>query len=149
MGLDGAERHRRRAEDRRMSRAHDESRPSMLSAGAERTDVRPRPFSYGRLGRHVEGWLFASPWIIGFLVFTAGPMLFAAVMAFTSWDLLTAPRWVGRGARLISAAALRARARSVMVGASRRLAPTPHGRGGRTWRRHAPTERALPCRPPP
>ncbi len=43
----------------------------------------------------MEGWLFASPWIVGFLLFTAGPMLFSAAMAFTSWDLITPPRWAG------------------------------------------------------
>jgi multiple sugar transport system permease protein len=48
-----------------------------------------------RLGRHLEGWLFASPWIIGFLAFTAGPMLFSAAMAFTTWDLINPPEWTG------------------------------------------------------
>jgi|DewCreStandDraft_1066081.scaffolds.fasta_scaffold03279_7 multiple sugar transport system permease protein len=44
---------------------------------------------------NLEGWLFASPWVIGFLLFTAGPMLAAAGLAFTQWDLLTPPRWAG------------------------------------------------------
>src|SRR3954468_21889172 len=39
---------------------------------------------------------FISPWIIGFLVFTAGPMLWSLFISFTSYDPLrgTAP-WVG------------------------------------------------------
>lgn len=45
--------------------------------------------------RNLEGWLFASPWLIGFVLFTAGPMLASAVMAFTSWDLLSSPKFVG------------------------------------------------------
>ena len=48
-----------------------------------------------QLKRHLEGWLFASPWIVGFVLFTAGPMLFSAVMAFTTWDLINTPRFVG------------------------------------------------------
>jgi ABC-type sugar transport system permease subunit len=32
--------------------------------------------------RNLEGWLFASPWIVGFVLFTVGPMLASAVMAF-------------------------------------------------------------------
>ncbi len=47
------------------------------------------------LWRNLEGWLFASPWIIGFLLFTLGPMLAALVLAFTEWDLLSPPQWVG------------------------------------------------------
>jgi multiple sugar transport system permease protein len=66
-----------------------------LSVAASRLRARPRVATRRRLGRHVEGWLFASPWIVGFLLFTAGPMLFSAAMAFTSWDLITPPRWAG------------------------------------------------------
>lgn len=44
---------------------------------------------------NVDGWLFASPWIIGFALFTAGPMLASLVLAFTEYDLLSPPRWIG------------------------------------------------------
>ncbi len=42
----------------------------------------------------LAGWLFASPWIIGFMIFTLGPMLFSLVMSFTNYDLFTW-KWVG------------------------------------------------------
>lgn len=45
--------------------------------------------------RHLEGWLFASPWIIGFLLWTLGPMLASLGLSFTEWDLLSPPQWVG------------------------------------------------------
>lgn len=45
--------------------------------------------------RNLEGWLFASPWILGFILFTVGPMLVSLVLAFTDWDLLSPPTWVG------------------------------------------------------
>jgi multiple sugar transport system permease protein len=45
--------------------------------------------------QNLEGWLFASPWIAGFLVFTAGPMLAAAALSLSDWNLLTPPRFVG------------------------------------------------------
>src|SRR5437763_10057866 len=67
----------------------------MSSAALPRVRARPGVFSRRRLGRHIEGWLFASPWILGFVLFTAGPMLFSAAMAFTTWDLIDSPRWVG------------------------------------------------------
>jgi multiple sugar transport system permease protein len=53
------------------------------------------------LGRRRDGthnrWalLFLGPWLIGFVAFTAGPMLMSLYLAFTDYDLLTAPSWVG------------------------------------------------------
>ncbi len=35
-----------------------------------------------------EGWFCASPWIVGFLVFTGGPLLFSIVIAFCRFDIL-------------------------------------------------------------
>jgi multiple sugar transport system permease protein len=37
----------------------------------------------------IAGWLFAAPWIIGFTIFTFGPMIWAALMAFTNYDMFT------------------------------------------------------------
>lgn len=45
--------------------------------------------------RNLEGWLFASPWILGFVLWTLGPMIASLAIAFTEWDLVGAPRWVG------------------------------------------------------
>lgn len=36
-----------------------------------------------------------SPWIIGFVCFTAGAMLYSAWMSFHRWNLLTPPEYVG------------------------------------------------------
>lgn len=38
---------------------------------------------------------FISPWIIGFVVFTAGPMIASLVLSFTSYDVLNPPRFIG------------------------------------------------------
>jgi multiple sugar transport system permease protein len=54
-----------------------------------------RPWISRQMRRNLEGWLFASPWIIGFILFTVGPMLASAVMAFMKWDLLSAPTFIG------------------------------------------------------
>ncbi len=40
-------------------------------------------------------FLFISPWIIGFLVFTAGPMLASIAISFMRWELLSPPQFVG------------------------------------------------------
>jgi multiple sugar transport system permease protein len=47
--------------------------------------------------RELTGWLFISPWLIGFLVFTAGPFLASVWLSFTRWDIVTSPVWVGLG----------------------------------------------------
>jgi multiple sugar transport system permease protein len=41
------------------------------------------------------GYIAILPWLIGFLVFTAGPMAFSAYLIFTDWELITPPEWVG------------------------------------------------------
>jgi multiple sugar transport system permease protein len=43
----------------------------------------------------LAGYGFALPWLIGFLVFIAGPMLGSIYLSFTQWDLLGSPLWVG------------------------------------------------------
>jgi multiple sugar transport system permease protein len=44
-----------------------------------------------------DAFLFILPWFIGFLVFTAGPMLASLYMSFTRWEIVTKPVWVGLG----------------------------------------------------
>jgi multiple sugar transport system permease protein len=41
------------------------------------------------------GYAFISPWLIGFLVFTAGPVIASLLISFHSWSLLSTPEWVG------------------------------------------------------
>ena len=48
-----------------------------------------------RRNEELAGWLFASPWILGFLLFTAGPMLISAGFAFAEYNLLQPAQWVG------------------------------------------------------
>lgn len=39
--------------------------------------------------------VFVSPFVIGFIVFTAGPLLASLYLSFTSYDVLNPPRWIG------------------------------------------------------
>ncbi len=43
----------------------------------------------------LDGFLFASLNVLGFLAFFAGPLLFSLYVSFTSWDGLTAIDWIG------------------------------------------------------
>ncbi|MFF8279734.1 carbohydrate ABC transporter permease [Streptomyces lateritius] len=50
----------------------------------------------GRARReNVAGYLFMSPWIAGFVLLTAGPMIASLYFAFTDYNLFDAPRWIG------------------------------------------------------
>jgi multiple sugar transport system permease protein len=40
-------------------------------------------------------YVCVAPWIIGFLAFTVGPMLYSLYISFTKWSMLTSPEWVG------------------------------------------------------
>ena len=44
---------------------------------------------------HRQGWLFVSPWVIGFGLLTAGPMFYSLYLSFTSASLLSPPQWIG------------------------------------------------------
>lgn len=41
------------------------------------------------------GFVSILPWLLGFLIFTAGPMVYSAYLVFTEWELITPPKWVG------------------------------------------------------
>jgi multiple sugar transport system permease protein len=43
----------------------------------------------------LEGYLFILPWIVGFLVFTAGPLLASLYFSFTEWGFVDTPVYVG------------------------------------------------------
>ncbi len=43
----------------------------------------------------LAGYAFISPWLIGFLLFVAGPTLASLVISFTRWNIVSDPRWVG------------------------------------------------------
>ncbi|MDI6784706.1 MAG: sugar ABC transporter permease [bacterium] len=40
-------------------------------------------------------YLFISPCILGLLIFTLGPMFASFFIAFTDWDIMTHPVWIG------------------------------------------------------
>lgn len=44
---------------------------------------------------NLVGYLFISPWLIGFLVFTAWPFLQSIYLSFTRYNIVTPPKWVG------------------------------------------------------
>jgi multiple sugar transport system permease protein len=43
----------------------------------------------------IEGLLFISPWLIGFIFLTGGPFIASLLMSFTQWNILSPPQWIG------------------------------------------------------
>ncbi|MCE5300088.1 MAG: sugar ABC transporter permease [Spirochaetia bacterium] len=41
------------------------------------------------------GYFFLSPWILGMILFTGGPIIASFLLAFCNWDLITTPQWIG------------------------------------------------------
>ena len=61
-----------------------------------RTGVRPDTGFLSPARREaLTGWLFAAPWVLGLLLFTAGPMLFSIYASFTRYNITTPPEWIG------------------------------------------------------
>src|SRR6185437_14765148 len=68
-----------------------------MAATATSPTAWPAARRRGSLARREALWgvLCALPWFLGFIIFTAGPMVASVVLSLTSWDLLSAPHFVG------------------------------------------------------
>lgn len=58
---------------------------------------RPRPKTGSTLQRRemIDAYLFLSPWLLGFVLLVAGPMLGSIALTMMRWDLIGEPAWVG------------------------------------------------------
>lgn len=43
----------------------------------------------------IQGLLFASPVLLGFLIFVVGPIIYTLVLSFTSYNVVSSPKFVG------------------------------------------------------
>lgn len=50
-----------------------------------------------RSWKKITPYLFILPWIIGFLAFTIGPLIFSLIMSFFDWPVIGSPDFVGFG----------------------------------------------------
>src|SRR6185369_3920098 len=53
------------------------------------------PGSRQRRDEAVAGYLAILPWLLGFLIFSAGPIVASFVLMFMRWEVLTPPAWAG------------------------------------------------------
>jgi multiple sugar transport system permease protein len=56
---------------------------------------RREPLTKGQRREARLFYLCISPWLLGFILWIAGPMLASLYFSFTHWDLLSTPRWIG------------------------------------------------------
>jgi multiple sugar transport system permease protein len=51
--------------------------------------------SYAARREERTGFLFASPWLIGGVLFLIGPIVASGLLSLTNWNLISSPQWVG------------------------------------------------------
>lgn len=66
-----------------------------MSSSVRGVTIVSRPRRRIRWRDHVTGYLFVGPWILGILIFIAGPMLASIALAFTDYNVILTPSWVG------------------------------------------------------
>ena len=59
------------------------------------TPVPRRRWSSTAIRNNLNGWLFVSPWVIGFLVLTLYPSLSSLYYSFTNYNIIQPAQWVG------------------------------------------------------
>ncbi|MEU8222326.1 sugar ABC transporter permease [Kribbella sp. NPDC048915] len=64
------------------------------TTAADRVPARHRTPRW-RSREALTAWLFLLPSLIGFLIFTAGPVVAAGVISLLDWNLFSAPTWAG------------------------------------------------------
>ncbi|GAA1600350.1 sugar ABC transporter permease [Kribbella sancticallisti] len=78
--------------------------PTSSTLSPERQDVADEPpqdrkagyTKYSRRRRDaITGYLFLTPWLIGLLAVTLGPILASLYLSFTDYSLLKPPKWIG------------------------------------------------------
>lgn len=68
---------------------------STVTTSGVSSPTRQTGMSRSRKREALEGILYLSPWIVGFIVFVAGPLLASAVMSFTKYNILRPPEFIG------------------------------------------------------
>ncbi len=67
---------------------------AVTEALASSSSTRRRTF-LGWTWRETQGLLLVSPWLLGFIMFLAGPFFFSLYLSFTTWRLIGDIDWVG------------------------------------------------------
>ena len=66
-----------------------------MSGVAAPTAVAKRKGSTARRREALNGLLWSSPWLLGFLLFTLGPVIASLYLSFTQYTIAGSPEWIG------------------------------------------------------
>src|ERR1700682_439595 len=55
----------------------------------------PRRMSRRRRRHIITGYLYLTPWLLGFLLFWLGPAAASLALSLTSYDVISAPSFIG------------------------------------------------------
>jgi len=66
-----------------------------LSTAMITANTNPPRRNRRQLQETIAFYLFASPWLIGLLVFTLGPMIASFLLSFADYPLIVPPKWIG------------------------------------------------------
>jgi multiple sugar transport system permease protein len=66
-----------------------------LSTATLTSGTKPRRRNRLLLQEYIAFYLFASPWLIGLIVFTVGPMIASFLLSFADYAVIVPPKWVG------------------------------------------------------
>jgi len=66
-----------------------------LSTAMITANTNPSRRNRRQLQETIAFYLFASPWLIGLLVFTLGPMIASFLLSFADYPLIVPPKWIG------------------------------------------------------
>jgi multiple sugar transport system permease protein len=68
------------------------------SRGGDLKDITVAAGSRKRFARDsARFWLMMTPAILGFIIFSLGPMIWSLYLSFTKYDVVSAPQWIGIG----------------------------------------------------
>ncbi len=69
-----------------------------MATFVNRRSVRPlASMRARRLQKNIPYFVFLAPWLLGFILWTGGPLVASIFISLTQYDILTPPRWVGLG----------------------------------------------------
>ncbi len=66
-----------------------------VTAGGLNSQGKPRKQRTLHQTQRLWGWVFLSPWIAGFLIFTLFPLLASLYLSFTDFTVGESPNWIG------------------------------------------------------
>lgn len=75
--------------------AEREPRPPRRAAEVDPKRVKRSRRTRAERREERAGFLFASPWLIGTLLFLIGPIVASMLLSFTNWNLISPAKWVG------------------------------------------------------